>query len=412
MTVTATGAAPILAVEGGTGIRRGWVVVAALAVTQTVGYGVLTYAFTVLLLPIAAELHTSTTAVTGAMTASVLAGAVAAVPVGRWLDRHGGRVLMTAGSVLATLLVAAWSRVDSVAALYAVLVGLGLTGAMVLYEPAFAVVVAWFPDPRHRATALLAVTVVAGFASSIFLPLTGHLAAAHGWRTALLVLAGVHGAVTIPLHAVLVRRPTRPVPGVDDQSVAAPRPALRIVLADRRFLLLTAAFVAQAAALSTFTIHLVAYLVELGHPAALGASIAGLLGLLSVAGRLGTTAAQRRLPPTAVTAAVFAVQALAAAALPLLGASTAGAVTTVVAFGLGFGVATIARPLLLTQLFGTTGYATLAGALTVPVTVAKALAPLAAAGIHDLTGAYPAVFVCIGVCCALAATGIVLLGRR
>src|SRR4051812_21313634 len=81
-----------------------WRLVAMLAVTQTVGYGVLSYSFSVFLVPTAVALHTSTTVVTGALAAALLAGAGAAVPVGRWLDRHGGRALMTAGSALATLL--------------------------------------------------------------------------------------------------------------------------------------------------------------------------------------------------------------------------------------------------------------------------------------------------------------------
>ena len=72
--------------------------VAALAVTQTVGYGTLYYAFAVFLVPLAADLRASTTAITGSFTASVLASAVLAVPVGRWLDRHGGRAMMTIGS--------------------------------------------------------------------------------------------------------------------------------------------------------------------------------------------------------------------------------------------------------------------------------------------------------------------------
>ena len=129
--------------------RRGWWIVAALAVTQTVGYGVLYYAFAVLLHPMAADLHASTTAVTGALTASVLAGAVMAMPVGRWLDRHGGRALMSAGSVAAAVLVAAWSQVRTVTQLYAVLIGIGICAAMVLYEPALAVVVSWF-EPQRR----------------------------------------------------------------------------------------------------------------------------------------------------------------------------------------------------------------------------------------------------------------------
>lgn len=52
-----------------------------------------------LLHPIAASLHASATAVTGAFTTAVLAWAILAVPVGRWLDRHGGRALMSGGAL-------------------------------------------------------------------------------------------------------------------------------------------------------------------------------------------------------------------------------------------------------------------------------------------------------------------------
>jgi hypothetical protein len=48
--------------------RRARAIVAALAVTQTGGYGALYYSFAVLLTPLARDLDTSTTAVTGAFT--------------------------------------------------------------------------------------------------------------------------------------------------------------------------------------------------------------------------------------------------------------------------------------------------------------------------------------------------------
>jgi hypothetical protein len=147
--------------------RRGRIIVAALAITQTLGYGALYYAFAVLLVPMATDLEVSTTAVTGALTAATLAGAATAVPAGRWLDRHGGRVLMTAGSIAGTVLLLLAAHVHSLIGLYAVWLGIGLVSATVLYEAAFAVVITWYPDPRQRATAVLAITVVAGLASSI-----------------------------------------------------------------------------------------------------------------------------------------------------------------------------------------------------------------------------------------------------
>ena len=47
---------------------RGWPLLAALGATQTVGYGVLYYAFAVYLTPMASDLHASTATVTGALT--------------------------------------------------------------------------------------------------------------------------------------------------------------------------------------------------------------------------------------------------------------------------------------------------------------------------------------------------------
>lgn len=384
---------------------HGWRIVAALAVTQTVGYGTLYYAFAVLLQPMTATLRTSSTAVTGALTCSVLAGAVMAVPVGRWLDRHGGRALMTFGSLVATGLIVAWSQVQQVWQLYAVLAGIGLTSAMVLYQPAFAVVVSWF-DPVRRGKALLAITVVAGFASAIFLPLTGALVDAYGWRHTLLILAALHGLSTVPLHALVIRKARHPHASVrhtaqDDRALV-----IRAALHDRRFWLLAVAFVAHGAAMSAMTVHLVGFLTSAGHSATFAATVAGLLGVLSVTGRIVLTGAQRRVRTTTVVAAIFAVQALAALSLPLIAGTRLGAILGVVGFGLGFGIASLATPALLADRYGTVAYATIAGILTVPITLARAGGPLGAAALHTATGGYRPVLAVVGAGCLIAAAGI------
>ncbi|WP_200207770.1 MFS transporter [Micromonospora coerulea] len=389
---------------------HGWRIVAALAITSTVGYGTLYYAYAVLLHPMATTLGASTTALTGALTASVLAGALMAIPVGRWLDHHGGRALMTCGSLAATALLVAWSQVHTLRQLYAVMIGIGITGAMVLYEPAFAVIVSWF-TPDRRATALLAVTIVAGFASTIFMPLTGLLTERLGWRGALLVLAAVHGALTAPLHALTVRRPPHapatPAPDVPTRPDHHQRRAIvKAAMRDARFWILATTFIAQGAATSTITVHLVGYLASRGHPATFAAAVAGLLGLLSVTGRLVLTGARRRLPVTTIVAVVFAIQAVAVLAMPLLAGTRAGAVITVVGFGLGFGITSLATPALLAERYGTSAYATIAGRLAAPVTIAKAAAPLAAAALLHTSGSYQPLLGAVAACCALAAIGI------
>jgi len=396
-----------------------WRAVAVLAVSQTVGYGVLSYAFTVLLVPMQQALATGPVAVTGALTVSLLAGGATAVPVGRRLDRHGGRALMTGGSVVATLLVVAWSQVRTVPQLYLVWTALGVVSAAVLYDAAFAVLVAWFPA-EGRATAILAVTVVAGFASSIFLPLTGHLVATWGWRSAALTLAMILGIVTVPLHALVLRQAPHLLAHPSTAAASATsgpshgeqrRVALAAAVRQGRYWLLGAAFTAQAFALSAMTVHLIGFLVAAGHPAATAATIAGALGALSVTGRLVVTGLTRRLSLTGVVATVFAVQAVAAVTLPWTAGPLWGAVAGVVGFGIGFGVATIARPALLARHFGTVGYASLSARLAVPVTLATAAAPLITAQVQHATGSYTPVMLLIGCCNALAACAVLLVGR-
>lgn len=385
-----------------------WRLVGLLAITQTVGYGVLFYSFSVFLTPTATALHTSTTTVTGAMTASLLAAAAAAVPVGRRLDRHGGRALMAAGSAAATLLAVLWSRVENVAELYTVWIALGLVSAGVLYEAAFPVVVSWF-GTADRARALLAVTVVAGFASSVFLPLAGWLNQVYGWRDAIAVLAIGHGALTIPLHLLVRRPPTRTA---HPTTAKAPDRAeiIRRAIHDPVFWLLGAAFIAQTCAVAAISVLLVSVLRGLGHSPGFAATTAGLLGVLSVTGRLATTAAGRRWTIGAVTAAAFAVQATGAFLLPIIGGTTAGAIGCVLAFGVGFGVSTIARPALLADRYGTTAYATLAAMWGVPLTLVKALAPLGAVLLWHTTGLTLALDAVAG-CCVAGTVGLVLAER-
>ncbi|MBN6054825.1 MFS transporter, partial [Nonomuraea sp. RK-328] len=137
---------------------------------------------------------------------------------------------------------------------------------------------------------------------------------------------------------------------------------------------------------ATISVLLITYLIHLDHPPLLAASVAGLLGVLSVTGRLITTGLQRRLPAALIAAAIFALQAVAAVLLPLVGASTVGAIAAVLLFGLGFGVGTITKPHLLTERYGTTAYASLSGRLALPVTLAKAATPAAALAIAHTAG--------------------------
>lgn len=401
----------------------GWRIVGALAVTETVSWGILDYAFAVFRVPMRAELGFSAATMAGAFSVAVAITGLAAVPVGRWLDTHGARGLMTAGSIAAVGLVLAWSRVTTVAGLYAVFAGIGVVSAAVLYEPAFAVVVRWFAAGRSRA--LLAVTVVAGFASTIFLPVSHALIDAFGWRDALLVLAGVLAVTTVLPHALVLRRDPAdlglypdgadsPPPATGDGPVRGRSAGLRAMAAaavrDRRFRWLTVAFATNTGVVIVVAVHLVPLLVERGHSAACAAVATGALGALSVTGRLVLTGATRRWSVAAVPAVAFGLQAAAALLLLAAGSTTGGALGFVVLFGLGFGVGTIARPAMLADAYGVRDYATLAALVGIALTAAKTAGPVAAGLARTHTGSYTAVLLAVTAAAAVAAIAVAIAG--
>ena len=218
----------------------GWRMVWALAATETISYGVLYYAFAAFLPAMQRSLAYSQTTLAGAFSLSVLVTGAGAIPAGVWLDRHGARALMTAGSVLAAGSVLLWAQVDSILALYLTFTGMGLAGTAVLYEPAYATVNAYFDTQRQNA--LLALTMVAGLASTIFVPASSLLIIHLGWRHALIVLGHRRrrdDRSPLPARAATARRPglatRRGCPGRDRlRAFSPPGSYTRLVKSSRR----------------------------------------------------------------------------------------------------------------------------------------------------------------------------------
>lgn len=386
----------------------GWVIVLTLSLTELVSWGIVYYAFAVFLKPMERDLGWSRAELTGAFSLSLLVAGLAALPVGRWIDRHGTRLLMTAGSCAGALLVFAWSRVSSLPALYAIWAGLGIVGAAVLYEPAFATVAVWFRRRRHGA--LTVVTLFGGLASVIFLPLTHRLVEACGWRQALEILALVLAVATVPLHALLLRRRPadlglEPDGEVREEEHARQEPAgiaPRVALRSLTFWCLALAFVLSSFSINAVLVHLIPYLVERGFDDAFAAGAAGLIGGMQIPGRALFAPISARAPRRWVTAAIFLVQTAALGLLPWV-AGKGSVYLFVVLFGMGNGMVTLARASRVAEIFGTAYYATLAGALALCITLGRALGPVGAAWLYEGLGRYELVFGLLAGASALAA---------
>jgi MFS family permease len=389
------------------GMPYGWLVVAALCVTETVTWGIVYYGFPVFLRPMEQELGASRVAVTGAFSVGLAVSALAALPVGRWIDRHGARGLMTLGSCLATVLMVAWSRVTSLPALYLVWFLMGLALAATLYEPAFAVVVSWFRQRRDRA--LLTLTLAAGLASTIFMPIEAWLLGRVGWRASILALSAVLGIITIPIHAIVIRRgPAAPAP----QHGEAPSFGLGEAARTTTFWVLGAAYVVSNFATVAITTHLIPYLIDRGYSASLAAAMIGWIGAMQLPGRALFVPVAAWLGARWVTASVFMAQAVGMAQLPLVGRILPTLIPFVVLQGAANGMATLARASTLADIFGSRHYGSISGAIALGANGARAAGPVGASLLLVAFGGYDTLFWALSGALLLAGVAVLFTEKR
>lgn len=379
----------------------------ALALTTTVSYGVLYYAYAVFLPAMERDLNLTRAQTGGAFSLALFVSGLAAPLVGRVVDRRGARLVMALGSLLGTLLVLAWSRVTTLPALYATWLLMGVAMSCVFYDPAFAVVTRWFH--RDRPKALMTITLVAGLASTIFVPLSTALLHALGWRSALVVLAAILCVTTILPHALLLRRDPADL-GMHPDGASTPRPdagrtspmTLRYLVGDRAFRRLTLAFALAQFTAVAIAAHVVPLLLERGHTPAFVALAAGAIGLAALPGRAVFGLLVARFSSMQVMVGVFTMRVLALLALAAL-PGMMGVGLFAALFGASNGMTTLVRASLVAEWYGRSNYGAVSGALTLVVSLSQAAAPLVAGVIHTGSGSYAAVTWALWGCAMFAA---------
>ncbi len=353
---------------------------AGLGLTQIVGYGTLYYSFSILAPAMAAEFRLSQEWVFAALSAALFAGSLFAPLAGRWADRYGAGRVMTFGSAAAaaalTLCAFAPDRISFVLALLA----MELASCLVFYSFAFvALVQLGGPHPQRS---IVHLTLIAGFASTLFWPITSTLHASLTWREVYLVFAALNLLICLPVHAWLMRitresgESSGPV-GVPPAPIETGRtltPWARKVV----FLLMLSGFALEGFVLSAVLIHMVPLTAALGLGAG-GLAVATLFGPAQVASRLVNMLFGGRLPQThlAVIAAGFLTLGLAVlvATTPWL----PGGMLFVVLFGLGSGLTSIVSGTLPLELFGREGYGARLGWVSAARQFTSAFAPFALA---------------------------------
>lgn len=376
-----------------------------------------------MLTPMQRELGWSQAQLTGAFSLMLLISGLMALPVGRWLDQHGARGVMTLGSCLAALAVIAWAQVHTLGAFYAIWIAIGVINAMILYEPAFVVTATWFVRRRHQALTLL--TLGGGLASVIFVPLSTWLVQRYDWRTALWLLAGLLAVITIPLHALILRRSpaalnilpdgeqSTGVQGVQTPAHAA-EPAkdstVKVALHDPTFWWLSLGFALSTFSAVALSVHLLPFLATRGYQSGFAALTASVLGGSQIPGRLLFGPLGNRLSLRGVTALLFTLMLVGL--FLLWDASTTWLMLVgACLFGMGSGASSPARAALVGEFYGIANYGAINGVMTLVLTLARAGAPVALGFLYTWSGGYTWVFVLLMLFAAVS-VGAILATQR
>jgi MFS family permease len=365
------------------GLRRALV---ALCVTEITSWGVLYYAFPVMLARLTHATGWPTRVALGAFSTGLVVSALAGVLVGRLLDRYGPRPVMTTGSVVGVAAILAVAAAPSLPWFFAAWMLAGLAQSALLYPPAFAALTRWYGPNRVRA--LTTLSLVAGLASTVFAPLTAALVDWLDWRTAYVVLAVLLGAITIPLHATCLTPPW-PAHSHPRERITG---HVRAVLRDRAFPFLVIAMVLAALGMYAATVDVVPLLTSQGTGNFLAAVALGLVGAGQVLGRLGYARLVRRTTPRTRTVIILTAGAATIALLAAVNRLSAAVFAAALLAGAARGIYTLLQATAISDRWGTRNFGTINGIFSAPTTMATAIAPAGGALLAGWLGSYQAAY--------------------
>jgi len=349
-----------------------WRAVPVLGVTQIVAWGAIFYTPVLIVPLIAAERGWSISFAMGGFSVALLVAGLIAPFVGHSIDRFGGHVTMTAGSLLGALGLALIVRAEHPLAYLAVWMMLGAAMSASLYDSAFATLGRIFSAGARRP--ITALTLAGGFASTVSWPATHVLIEAVGWRGTYLVYAALLACICAPLHALALPRGRVEAAAPAGGDTKAPDTVLPPH--GLPFILVASAFAAYAFVPSGLSAHLLAIFARSGIDAGTVVWIGALFGPAQVGARLIEFSFGRDLHPLWVVRFALGVLLCAFVMLAVLGFSVPAAAAFALLFGGANGLVTITRGAVPLALFGASGYGRLIGRLAGPFLLMQAAAPL------------------------------------
>lgn len=378
-------------------VRSRLLVTTTVGLAQILAWGSSYYLISVIAKPIGADTGWPLSWIVGGLSLSFLISGLVSPKVGRLIESHGGRPVLSVSAVLLSLGLLVLSMAPNIPVYFAAWAIIGVGMGAGLYDPAFSTLGRLYGE--HARGAITQVTLFGGFASTICWPLSAFMVEQVGWRGACAAYAAINLLVTLPLYLFGLPSDAHTASGkvAASSSGEGLRPDHRIV-----FLLLAAALTLASMIMTVIAIHLLSILQARGIALAAAVGLGALVGPSQVGARILETLFGRKVHP--IWSMVVSTVLVAVGLGMLVGApSVVGA--GIVLYGAGSGIRSIARGTVPLALFGREGYAVLMGRLAMPTLVAQAASPFLGALLLDRFGTT----VTLAVLCATAIINIGLV---
>jgi MFS family permease len=350
-------------------------VASAIGICQILVWGSTYYLPAVLAVPVALATGWSAAWILGGLSLGLLVSGLVSPPVGRTIERLGGRPVLAGSAVLVAAGLAILGASPSLAVFVGAWVVIGLGMGAGLYDPAFATLGRLYGESAR--SLITGTTLFGGFASTVCWPLTALLVAHTGWRGACFIYAAINLAIVLPLYlSVLPREPRReqrraPSPR-RPAARAEPAPGAPASPSGLLFCLVALNLTLASMVMTVIAAELIALLHARGVALATAVALGTLIGPSQVGARALEFLFARRVHPVW---SMLASTVLVAGGLLLLMQDPAFAAVGLVLYGSGSGIRSIVRGTLPLALFGREGYATVIGRLAFPSLVAQAASP-------------------------------------
>jgi MFS family permease len=262
------------------------------------------------------------------------------------------------------------------------------------WVPSVILIRAWFPAQIGTALGLASAGIGVGIFALV--PFTQFMIERMGWRWTFRILAGVVVFWVVPATLWLVRDPDSGGPsgfGSEPRPVAAESEGhwtLRAALGAWRFWGTAAVFFSGNVATQMLLVHQVAYLVDHGVPALVAASVGGVVGLSSIAGKTGWGTLSDRVGRELAYTLSFACVVASLGVLALAGRYPASVLPYLYAalIGLGYAATGPLTPAVASDLFGGRRFSAIFGTLHIANSLGTASGAWVAGEIFDRTRSY------------------------